>query len=105
MAILIFTSIAHWSHIGHAQLKENWNAGLLRGGNSVQEILKQVYYGFCLGMLGLTGFECELHPTFLTVAFLVFSLPSDQVHRRISRVSEMEGFRMYYGICIYPRLL
>ncbi|KXN88407.1 hypothetical protein AN958_07313 [Leucoagaricus sp. SymC.cos] len=58
MCILIIASIVHWGHIGNAELKENWTIGLARGGTSPSQILKQVYYGFCLGMLGLTGFEC-----------------------------------------------
>lgn len=58
MAILIISAIVHWGHIGNDQLRENWNLGLARDGASGSQILKQIYYGFCLGMLGLTGFEC-----------------------------------------------
>ncbi|KAJ3568956.1 hypothetical protein NP233_g5372 [Leucocoprinus birnbaumii] len=58
MVILIIASMVHWGHIGSTRLRENWNLGLSRGGTSGAQILKQIYYGFSLGMLGLTGFEC-----------------------------------------------
>ncbi|KXN88408.1 hypothetical protein AN958_07314, partial [Leucoagaricus sp. SymC.cos] len=51
MCTLIISAAVHWGYIGDAQLEENWAAG----GISPSQILKQVYYGFCLGML---GFEC-----------------------------------------------
>jgi hypothetical protein len=58
MVILCVSAAIHWGHIGNGQLKENWNTGLERGGASGAQILKQIYHGFSLGMLGLTGFEC-----------------------------------------------
>ncbi|KAF9453356.1 AAAP amino acid permease [Macrolepiota fuliginosa MF-IS2] len=58
MIVLMIIAAVHWGRVGNDQLRENWSAGLIRGGTSPAQIMKQVYYGFCLGMLGLTGFEC-----------------------------------------------
>jgi hypothetical protein len=55
MAALIFASAIHWGKIGNSQLKENWAAG--QAPSSVA-VARQIFNGFCLGMLGLTGFEC-----------------------------------------------
>lgn len=60
MLILMIFAAVHWGRVGNAQLLENWAAGLARGGTSPAQILKQLYYGVSLGMLGLTGFECTL---------------------------------------------
>lgn len=60
MLVLIIFAVVHWGRIGNGQIQENWHIGLARHGSSA-EILKQIYYGFSLGMLGLTGFECMLH--------------------------------------------
>lgn len=57
MLVLIIFAVVHWGRIGNGQIQENWHIGLARHGSSA-EILKQIYYGFSLGMLGLTGFEC-----------------------------------------------
>lgn len=58
MTILVISAVIHWGRSGNGQIKENWHLGLARHSTSVSEILKQIYYGFSLGMLGLTGFEC-----------------------------------------------
>lgn len=58
MCILIIAAAVHWGHIGNVQLMENWHAGLALGGSSPSQVFKQIYYGFCLAVLGLTGFEC-----------------------------------------------
>jgi len=63
MCVLVITSSVHLGHAGVGQLRENWNSQRSQTGTSVTSILRQVYYGFCLGMLGLTGFECR---TFLS---------------------------------------
>ena len=59
MTLLVIASIVHWGRYGNDQLKRNWAQGLAEhAGGSAASILKQVYFGVCLGMLGLTGFEC-----------------------------------------------
>ncbi|KAH9474571.1 hypothetical protein JR316_0013033 [Psilocybe cubensis] len=59
MLVLAITACVHWASIGTAQLRANWALGGGPGeGRSAGAIAKQVYYGVCLGMLGLTGFEC-----------------------------------------------
>ncbi|PPR03413.1 hypothetical protein CVT24_012708, partial [Panaeolus cyanescens] len=58
MIILIITSSVHWGKIGMEQLSTNWALGRSRTGTDFSTIAKQIYYGICLGMLGLTGFEC-----------------------------------------------
>ncbi|KAJ3733852.1 AAAP amino acid permease [Lentinula guzmanii] len=55
MTILIIAGAVHWASIGNDQIKENWHDGKA---SSASEIAKQTFNGFCLGMLGLTGFEC-----------------------------------------------
>ncbi|KAF8152993.1 amino acid permease-domain-containing protein [Crassisporium funariophilum] len=57
MVMLIIASSIHWGQIGTAQLKSNWHQD--RASHpSARSVAKQIYYGICLGMLGLTGFEC-----------------------------------------------
>lgn len=58
ITILIIVSAVHWAKSGNDLLCENWKIGLERSGTNPGQIMKQVYFGFCLGMLGLTGFEC-----------------------------------------------
>ncbi|KAF9238909.1 amino acid permease-domain-containing protein [Melanogaster broomeanus] len=57
MVVLIVASITSWASVGSAQLRENWVTGQV-GPASPAYILKQVFNGVCIGMLGLTGFEC-----------------------------------------------
>ncbi|KAF8635626.1 hypothetical protein AX15_000265 [Amanita polypyramis BW_CC] len=57
MITLIVAAIVYWGKIGIGQLRDNWKQGHATA-TSAAAILKQVYYGLCLGMLGLTGFEC-----------------------------------------------
>ncbi|KAI4527006.1 hypothetical protein K525DRAFT_264562 [Schizophyllum commune Loenen D] len=54
MIVLIIVACVHWGHIGSTQLRENWRTIP----SEPSSIARQVFYGFCLGMLGLTGFEC-----------------------------------------------
>lgn len=58
MTSLVIASIVHWGRTGNDQLKANWHQGTSEHSSSPSSILKQVYFGVCLGMLGLTGFEC-----------------------------------------------
>ncbi|KAI0070664.1 hypothetical protein K474DRAFT_1669815 [Panus rudis PR-1116 ss-1] len=56
MIVLFVASIIAWSRVGNSQLHANWATG--RGSVTPDHILHQVFNGFCIGMLGLTGFEC-----------------------------------------------
>lgn len=56
MVALTLASFVAWMRLGNDQIHENWVSGQP---GSVAAILKQIFYGFCLGILGLTGFECE----------------------------------------------
>lgn len=58
---LAIASIVAWASTGSLQLQENWVAGQA-GLSSPASILKQVFNGVCIGMLGLTGFECTRVP-------------------------------------------
>ncbi|KAH0831219.1 amino acid permease-domain-containing protein [Lanmaoa asiatica] len=49
--------IVAWASAGTLQLRENWVVGQA-GLSSPASILKQTFNGVCIGMLGLTGFEC-----------------------------------------------
>jgi amino acid transporter len=58
MIILIIASSVYWGQTGLGQLKTNWKIGRTQtSGDSA--VAKQLFYGICLGMLGLTGFECN----------------------------------------------
>ncbi|KAF8128644.1 amino acid permease-domain-containing protein [Boletus edulis] len=54
---LAIASIFAWASVGTHQLRENWIAGQA-GLSSFAPILKQVFNGVCISMLGMTGFEC-----------------------------------------------
>lgn len=58
MVVLIIVASIHWHEIGIQQLTDNWNLWRTTSRTSSSGIAKQIYYGICLGMLGLTGFEC-----------------------------------------------
>ncbi|KAJ7764169.1 amino acid permease-domain-containing protein [Mycena maculata] len=55
MLALGVLAAAHWAKIGNTQLRQNWVQGQAP---SASEVARQLFYGFCLGMLGLTGIEC-----------------------------------------------
>ncbi|KAF8558693.1 hypothetical protein OG21DRAFT_1481374 [Imleria badia] len=55
--VLAIASIVAWASVGALQLRENWVAGQA-GLSSPVSILKQVFNGVCISMLGMTGFEC-----------------------------------------------
>jgi hypothetical protein len=54
LALAVAAAIA-WGRAGNAQLNANWTAGQAASG---REIAHQIFNGICIGMLGLTGFEC-----------------------------------------------
>jgi amino acid transporter len=60
MMMLAIASIIAWTRIGNQQLMENWNTGHTP---SAHEVARQIFIGFCIAMLGLTGFECEWFST------------------------------------------
>ncbi|KAJ7844513.1 amino acid permease-domain-containing protein [Mycena olivaceomarginata] len=55
MTALGVASSVHWARTGNAQLRQNWRDGQPP---SHAAIARQLFNGFCLGMLGLTGIEC-----------------------------------------------
>ncbi|KAF8654813.1 hypothetical protein AX16_003382 [Volvariella volvacea WC 439] len=55
MVALMIASAVHWGRIGNFQLRENWTQ---YRAHSSQGVAHQIFNGICLGMLGLTGFEC-----------------------------------------------
>ncbi|KAK1216606.1 hypothetical protein PQX77_020726 [Marasmius sp. AFHP31] len=55
MFALMVAGFIHWARIGNSQAAANWNASASQSGAS---IARQIFEGFCLGVLGLTGFEC-----------------------------------------------
>ncbi|KAK0205192.1 amino acid permease-domain-containing protein [Desarmillaria ectypa] len=55
MIVLMVASAIHWGNIGNDQLRENW---VSNQASSTSEVARHVFDGWCLGMLGLTGFEC-----------------------------------------------
>jgi hypothetical protein len=56
MVVLTLASVVEWRRIGNVQLKANWIAARPK---STKEIVRQLFNGFCMGVLGLTGFECS----------------------------------------------
>ncbi|KAF9531070.1 AAAP amino acid permease [Crepidotus variabilis] len=57
MAVLIIAASVAWGKAGSSQLRENWKTGT-SGHTSPSAVAKQIFFGICLGVLGLTGFEC-----------------------------------------------
>lgn len=57
MAMLIVASTIALGRGGTAQLSANWSNG--HTGLTTTAIARQLFNGVCIGMLGLTGFECE----------------------------------------------
>ncbi|KAJ7838865.1 amino acid permease-domain-containing protein [Mycena olivaceomarginata] len=55
MAALGISAVVYWAKIGNVQLRQNWEQGHASSG---ADVARQLFYGFCLGMLGLTGIEC-----------------------------------------------
>ena len=57
MTVLFIASIVGWAHFGNAQLRANWQLG--RQDNTSASVARQLFNGICIGVLGVTGFECE----------------------------------------------
>ena len=64
MMTLVVASCIHWGQTGVGQLKTNWENGKSQS-LTAGSVAKQLFHGICLGMLGLTGFECNIYD-FLT---------------------------------------
>lgn len=56
MIALFIASIIAWSKNGNAQIRQNWEDG--RRGTSAASVAREIFNGVCIGVLGLTGFEC-----------------------------------------------
>lgn len=56
MAMLFVASFIAWGHAGNSQIRQNWRDGTQN--LTANAIARQVFYGICIGILGLTGFEC-----------------------------------------------
>lgn len=55
MAMLIIASAVHWGRSGNAVISNNWHSD---PANTPGSIAYAIFFGACLGLLGLTGFEC-----------------------------------------------
>ncbi|KAG6905908.1 hypothetical protein DXG01_016979 [Tephrocybe rancida] len=55
MMVLIVTSLVHLGRTGSKQLRENWHSVPI---SSPSTVAHDIFFGICLGMLGLIGFEC-----------------------------------------------
>ncbi|KAJ3557519.1 hypothetical protein NM688_g1433 [Phlebia brevispora] len=55
MAALFVASIVAWARMGNVQLRANWKLGQAIASKN---IARQIFDGACIGVLGLTGFEC-----------------------------------------------
>lgn len=55
MTLLSVAALARWIRIGNIHLYDSWRGGET---GSAAAALKAIFYGTCLGLLGLTGFEC-----------------------------------------------
>ena len=55
MVVLLVVSSVAWIRRGNGQIRENWINGQPSNG---AELGRQIFDGVCLGILGLTGFEC-----------------------------------------------
>ncbi|KAI0790136.1 amino acid permease-domain-containing protein [Irpex lacteus] len=56
MLTLFIASAVAWGRQGNSQISQNWHIGLRT--LSASQIAHQVFNGVCIGILGLTGFEC-----------------------------------------------
>ena len=57
MTALVIAALVAWIKHGNTTIGENWYSGLPASSSG---IARQIFNGVCLGMLGMTGFECEL---------------------------------------------
>ena len=57
MAVLFVASVVAWAQRGNGQIRQNWEDG--RHNLSSHGTARQIFDGVCIGVLGLTGFECQ----------------------------------------------
>ena len=58
MIALIIAAFVAWFRHGNSIIHSNWTT---RQPGSAAGIVHQIFDGVCLGMLGMTGFECEAY--------------------------------------------
>ncbi|KAK0194213.1 AAAP amino acid permease [Armillaria mellea] len=79
MIVLMVASAIHWGNIGNDQLRENW---VSNQASSTSKVARHIFDGWCLGMLGLTGFECipayiaRIKPAVLPLVFRNLHYPA-----------------------------
>lgn len=56
MITLFVASAVAWRQRGNAQIRENWVRGT--EGLTAAAVARDIFNGICIGVLGLTGFEC-----------------------------------------------
>jgi amino acid transporter len=56
MLTLLIASFIHWGQVGNATLIANWNYPYPENSSAV----KMIFNGFCVGLLGVTGYEVGL---------------------------------------------
>lgn len=61
MLALFIAGIVAWAKMGNTLIRDNWRIGTANSSRS--HVARQLFDGVCIGMLGLTGFEC-MHLSF-----------------------------------------
>lgn len=61
MVALFVASFVAWHRAGNAQIRENWSVGTQS--LTPATIARKIFDGICIGVLGLTGFECTFFTT------------------------------------------
>ncbi len=57
MLALFIASVVEWAKVGNDRLRDTWHHGTMNSNGT--HIPRQIFDGVCIGMLGLTGFECK----------------------------------------------
>lgn len=57
MTVLFVASAVGWARMGNSQIRSNWDLG--RQDTAASSVARQLFDGVCIGVLGLTGFECK----------------------------------------------
>ena len=56
MGTLFVASAVTWGRQGNEQIRLNWHNGIQT--LSANDVAHHIFNGICIGVLGLTGFEC-----------------------------------------------
>ena len=99
MLTLFIASAVAWAHQGNSRINENWTVG--RSSLNTATMVKEVFNGVCIGILGLTGFECTAGFHLLDLLKLLIHLA--QVHHPTCLVSSLGGSRSSYATYTTPR--